>query len=137
MIVLLSVRIPVGVILLALAAWLYRLHRNGRLHRGQIPLCCLEARKHGEERDSDKSGGVRFEKPELPTEPRPQNSDPEDQPSLQPGTHELHAEPIPIREADSRRVVPQADSSPLPFQPHVIHPHSTPAEKAVQRSSTW
>jgi hypothetical protein len=136
--ILLKVLIPVGVILVSVAAWLYWLRRKGRLHRGQVPLCCLRARKHGEQHDSEDSG---YEKPELHAESLdPQqnpNASSEPQSLAQSGALELHADPIPIREADSRRVVPEVDSKPLPsFQPYVLHPHTASAEKTVQRPST-
>ena len=113
--ILLAVLVPVGVIFLTVAAWAYWLKRNGRLHRGQMWPRCLGAGKHAKQQDGEESGGVRSGKPELPADPR-SPSHLENHPA-ELVAHELHTEPIPIREADSRRVVPEADSTPLSFRP--------------------
>ncbi|KAK4104942.1 hypothetical protein N658DRAFT_513717 [Parathielavia hyrcaniae] len=109
--ILLAVLVPVGVIFLTVAAWAYWLKRNRRLHRGQMWPRCLGGGKHATQQDTEESGCVRCGRPELPADPR-SPSHLENHPAVL-VAHELHTEPIPIREADSRRVVPEADSTPL------------------------
>ncbi|KAK4148691.1 hypothetical protein C8A00DRAFT_47519 [Chaetomidium leptoderma] len=113
--ILLAVLVPVGVIFLAVAAWVYWRKRKGRLHRGQIWPFSLRAGKHAEQQDSEESADARSAKPELPADSlRPSHLD-NHPPEVV--AHELHTEPIPIREADSRRVVPEVDSTPLSSRP--------------------
>jgi len=135
MVILLAVLVPVGVIFLTVAAWAYWLKRNGRLHRGKIWACCLGAGKVAKQEDSEESGDVRFGKPELPADP-PRPSPLENHPA-EVVAHELHTEPIPIREADLRRVVPEVDVTPLSFRPAELHPQpALVAKEAVQRPRT-
>lgn len=135
MVILLAVLVPVGVIILTVAAWAYWLKRNGRLHRGQIWTCCLGAGKDAKQEDSEELGAVRSGKPELPADP-PRPSRLENHPAKM-VAHELHTEPIPIREADSRRVVPEVDATPLSLRPSELHPQpALVATEAVQRPRT-
>ncbi|AEO67384.1 uncharacterized protein THITE_151093 [Thermothielavioides terrestris NRRL 8126] len=105
-IILLSVLIPVGVILLAGVAWLYRLRKKGRLRGGPSWLRGVGPRGHGRQHADALDDAVL--KPELHAESRRLSC------AAEPGPHEAPGEPAAAREADSRQVlrVAEADGSP-------------------------
>ncbi|SPQ24093.1 b7f89f1c-61f9-4a56-8111-d68300982863 [Thermothielavioides terrestris] len=105
-IILLSVLIPVGVILLAGVAWLYRLRKKGRLRGGPSWLRGVGPRGHGRQHADAPDDAVL--KPELHAESRRLSC------AAEPGPHEAPGEPAAAREADSRQVLPpaEADGSP-------------------------